>query len=148
MRERDGFFFELLGELEGQSHSDHPPERVLRRYLQRRLPDGDPLSEEVERLLAEGKGGRWTLTAVSLHVATCGECAARVAGLRAADVDPMVRPSRRVLGLGQRPRGRNWRRRLAYSIPVASIILGLILLLVFLPHPPPTQNPVFGALAM
>jgi len=143
---RDEFFADLFGELKEQSYRDHPPDRVLRRYVRRRLLDGERFSEEVERLLAEGKGGRWTLTTVSFHVATCRRCAARVAQLRAG-VSPWQ--ARRKNPTTLLPR---WtlRRGLTY-IPLASAAIGLVLLLlhIFLFNaPPPHANYLFGAEAM
>jgi len=143
----DEFFSGLIGELEEQSYSDHPPELVLRRYLRRRLPDEDRFSKEAHDLLADTRGEeRWTLTAVSLHVATCGECAERVARLRAA-MNPLANHARR--GKLRLSPPRIWKRRWAYYIPVASAIVGLILLFLFW-HFPQSLTPhcTFGALAM
>ena len=138
---KDEFFLGLIGELGERAHDVHPPERILRRYLRRRLPDEGRLSAEVDRLLSPKRAERWTLTAVSLHVATCRECRARLAELRAAG-------SRRRSPI---PRLRGWtlKRRLAYYIPLATIAAGLIMLLVNLlllnPHSP-AQNCIFGGL--
>jgi len=145
----DEFFSGLIGELEEQSYSDHPPERVLRRYLRWRLPDRDRFSEEITRLLADTRSEeRWTLTAVSLHVATCRECAARVARIRAA-TNPAADPSRGRRNLNLHLRRWTLKRRLAYYLPLATAAAGLIVLLVnlllFNPHSP-AQNCIFGGL--
>ncbi|MCR4404894.1 MAG: hypothetical protein NUW06_06455 [Candidatus Acetothermia bacterium] len=139
-----GFFAGLIGGLEEQCHSEHPPAAVLRKYVWRRLPEGRDLRAEVERLLSSRVGGRWTLSQVSLHVATCGACAREVARLRAG-----LGLTRESAFAGDRPTllSRKMRRRLAYSIPVA-VTLALILVLFFLPHPVATSYCRFGALAM
>lgn len=142
----EDFFSDLVGELHEQDHSAHPPGRVLRRYLQRRLPDGERFSEEVAGLLGEKTDQGWTLAEVSLHVATCRECAGRAARVRrAANRADAPSPGRRDASL----RPRTWKRRLAYFVPVVSVILGLILLLLFwTPSQSATQYYTFGALAM
>jgi hypothetical protein len=131
----DDLFSGLLGELEEQSYSEHPAERVLRLYLQRRLPDESLFSAEVDRLLSAERAGRWTLTEVSLHVATCRECAAKVAELRAGQA-----AVRRAWHRRWRERLLGWdiKRRLAYYLPLMTVVAGLIVLLLnlFLFNPP------------
>jgi hypothetical protein len=140
----DQFFEGLIGELGKRSYEEHPPANILRRYVQRRLPEGKDFPTEVKRLLSS-KGGRdWTLSEVSLHVATCGECGAEVSRLRAArglTVGPELAGHRSAL------LSRKVKRGLAYSIPVA-IILVLVLVLFFLPHHAVTAYCRFGGLAM
>lgn len=145
----DEFFSGLIGELAEGGHSDHPPDQVLRRYLQRRLPDEDRFSEEITRLLADTRSEEhWTLTAVSLHVATCRECAARVAQIRAA-ANPLAKPSRGKRNSNSHLRRWTLKRRLAYYLPLATVAAGLIVLLVnlllFNPHSL-AQNCIFGGL--
>jgi len=126
----DQFFEGLIGELGKRSYEEHPPANILRRYVQRRLPEGKDFPTEVKRLLSS-KGGRdWTLSEVSLHVATCGECAPKVTELRAA-CDLVLLP-RKERGSGLL--SRKTRKRLAYSIPLA-IIVALGLLIIFFPRP-------------
>jgi len=144
---KDDLFADLWGRLEEQNYSIHPPDEVLQRYVRHRLPDEGHFSAEVHRLLATRRAGRWTLAEVSLHVATCRECAARVAELRRA----LARPASK--GRRAERRLRRWalKWRLAYSIPLASVAVGLIILLlnIFLFNSSPHhQNYIAGGKMM
>lgn len=91
----DGFFSEIIVELEEKEHKEHPPKETLRSYLKQNLKDKRfPDKESLERFRVNGNAlkelfqvsGEWTLTAVSLHVATCTKCSAQTAKMRAREL--------------------------------------------------------------
>lgn len=140
----DQFFAGLIGQLEERRYSEHPSAWVIRRYVQRRLPEGRDFVAEVQHLLTQSVGRQWTLSEVSLHVATCTECAHEVAQLRAAGgLTTESHIEKHQSGI----LSRKMRQRLAYSIPVA-VTLAVIIVLFFLPHPIATSYCRFGGLAM
>ncbi len=69
--ELDDFFADIIVELEEREYKEHPSERVIEDYLARRIKDGSELP-----------GRDWDLSTVSLHIATCPECSAKIAKLR------------------------------------------------------------------
>jgi hypothetical protein len=109
----------------GVEHRSHPPLPVLEEYLNGRLEDR-PLALDRASLegLIGGETRDWSLSEVSLHLATCRRCAARVAELRAAELELARTPD---LG-GARAREKErvlLRRRRAYQLlaPVGVALL-------------------------
>jgi len=87
--ELDEFFSDIFIELEEREYESHPPKHVLRDYLKGKLKDKDRLSEpSVQGLesFMKGEFDDWATSEVSLHVATCAECSAKVAEMRAQEL--------------------------------------------------------------
>jgi hypothetical protein len=120
----------------GVEHRSHPPLPVLEEYLNGRLEDR-PLALDRASLegLIGGETRDWSLSEVSLHLATCRRCAARVAELRAAELELARTPD---LG-GARAREKErvlLRRRRAYQLlaPVGVALFLVFINLVFFRH--------------
>lgn len=122
-------------------YEDHPPLQVLEEYISGALEDQQSVIdlESLEDLM-KGTVRSWGLSEVSLHIATCPQCAARAAELRAAEG---ADAARQAAPHGLRPRITTWgtRRRLAYYLPLAGAVVGLTMLLVsiFSNHALPPQ---------
>lgn len=145
--DHDELFAGLISDPEERCYSDHPSRRVLRQYLRLRLREGADLSQEIERLLGAKEEKGWTLSAVSLHVATCRVCAAEVARLRMGVGHRLARAPRHEHASRFLSPKIKLRKSLAYGIPLA-ITMALIVVLFFLPHHAATSYCRFGALAM
>ncbi|MGQ9477286.1 MAG: hypothetical protein ACUVRH_02195 [Candidatus Bipolaricaulia bacterium] len=107
----------------------HPPLSALEGYLNGDLEDQRPLWDQgsLEDLI-RGRVKDWGLSEVSLHLATCRECAAKVAELRALE---LARAS------SEGERGQIIRRRWAYQLlaPVVSVVLlAIFISTVFFQH--------------
>ena len=156
---REGRSFERsLRELDqalqrGARYRRHPPEGVLRRYVQGGLPDPDSdpgnalpraIHGEADLLSwLEGERG-WSLTVVSLHVVSCRRCRRRVALLRRLE-------TRRRQLEGLLPKWKGIQRTLTFlllrpswlrsSTAVLLVVALAALLFLFLAQPPPSTSP-------
>jgi len=154
-RHREGRSFERsLKELDqalqrGARYRRHPPEGVLRRYVQGALPDhpeldpGHALPRAIRSeadLLGWLEGGQgWPLTVVSLHVISCRRCRRRVALLRRLETRrrqlERFLPKWKGIHLLLRP---SWLRS---STAVLLVVALATLLFLFLSQPPPSTSP-------
>lgn len=124
----EGPFSEIFaGSVRAVEYERHPPLSALEEYLNGDLEDQRPLLDRssLEDLI-RGKAKDWDLSEVSLHLATCRECAAKVAELRALELA-------RANG-GER--GQIIRRRWAYQLlaSVSVVLLAIFISTVFFHH--------------
>ena len=139
----------------GARYRRHPPEGILRRYVQGALPDSDSdpgtgnalpraIHGEADLLgWLEGRQG-WPLTVVSLHVLSCRRCRQRVALLRRLE-------TRRRQLEGLLPKWKGIQRTLTFLLlrpswlrPSTAVLLVAALaalLFLFLAQPPPSTSP-------
>ncbi len=81
----DKWFRELIKPLPASSDHTHPSRAVLQAYLQGRFPD-------IWRTGAHSPDA-WTLTEVSQHLLTCGDCAQQLALMRRQELEQVTLPN-------------------------------------------------------
>ncbi len=81
----DKWFRELIKPLPASSDHTHPSRAVLQAYLHGRLPD-------IWRTGAHSPNV-WTLTEVSQHLLTCGDCAQQLALMRRQELEQVTLPN-------------------------------------------------------
>jgi len=140
-RESEEFFREMFTPLEGVEYADHdhPPTTVLERYLRGELEEARHVASPLgagEGEAPQARAWDWSLSRISLHLATCRECAARAAELRTIEARG---EGRSVLNLNRRARMKRQpvgHRRLAYRLlaSAAAVLLVVFIGLVLLDH--------------
>lgn len=81
------FFKDMFIKFKEMNYEGHPPDRVLRDYLNGKLDDEWRLNEEFLKRFGEGKlGEEWKLSEVSLHLLTCTRCCEKVTQLRVEEL--------------------------------------------------------------
>lgn len=142
----DNFFKDMFVELEEMEYEGHPPHHVLEEYIRRgNLKDGWRFADGqfIEDFM-KGRLDDWKLSEVSLHVATCPRCAAKVAQMRAEELTRAEREPlwKRLCKSKERIVAWDIDRRAAYYLPLAYVTAGLLILLVniFLNRPSSPQD--------